>query len=89
MPINDLLQSTELDSIPFMGSGKTLIKKYIDIGSKVIIRDLSGLDYQVKISELSSDIYTGTIVSNDVNAQRNFEKNSVILFNKENIFLIL
>ena len=36
------LQISNLKNIPFMGSGKELVKKEITIGSKVIVKDISG-----------------------------------------------
>lgn len=78
MSVNNNLQTPNLENIPFMGSGKILKKKEFDIGSKVIVKDISGLEYSVSILELSSNLYTG-ITDTGMNLQ----------FSKENVFLIL
>ncbi len=64
-----------------MGSGKKLVKKEIGIGSKVIIRAVSGEDHIVEILENNLNGYLGKIKLG--------EKIEFIEFSKQQIFLIL
>ena len=72
------LQNSNLDEIPFMGSGNKLAKKRLSVGSIAIVKDIAGSEYQVTINEFSSGLYKGS-TSSGIN----------IDFTKENVFFTL
>lgn len=89
MPINTTLQIPALSTIPFMGSGKLLLKKQLDLGATVIVKDKLNTEYQIKITNAFQGVYTGNIISRKNNKQNSLELNSVVEFNKNNVFLIV
>ncbi|SEK76557.1 hypothetical protein SAMN05216262_102313 [Colwellia chukchiensis] len=78
MPIDYQLQKPSLQNIPFMGSGNRLEKKEVSVGSKVIVKELSGQEHKVLVIGFESNQYFGEN-----------ETGKKIKFSKENVFLIL
>jgi hypothetical protein len=78
MSVSNNFQLSNFESIPFMGSGKELTKKQIEVGKKVIIKKFSGEELSVSILSNNSYGYIGVI-----------KDGSKVEFTKENVFLIL
>ncbi|KXS53100.1 MAG: hypothetical protein AWU57_2512 [Marinobacter sp. T13-3] len=78
MSVNKNLQVSNIENIPFMGSGKILVKKEVEVCSKVIVKDLSGIEHTVSILKFDSTVYTG-VTGTGMKME----------FGKENVFLIL
>lgn len=78
MSVNLDLQISNLQNVPFVGSGKKLVKKEIGIGSKVIVKSTAGDEYTVEIIKDNLNNYVGIV-----------DSSIQIEFNKQNVFLIL